>query len=84
MSTLTPQEAATLAAALDPSAAARADADEQQQGAHVGELLSFFDSSSRAAAAEQQQGAHRRALLALDTALAEIQRLVGEITGGAQ
>jgi hypothetical protein len=60
MSALTPQEAATLAAALDPSAAARA------------------------AAAEQQQGAHRRALLALDTALAEIQRLVVEITGGAR
>jgi hypothetical protein len=40
--------------------------------------------AARAAAAEQQQGAHRRALLALDNALAEIQRLVGEITGGAQ
>ncbi len=54
------EEAARLAQALDPSAAARA------------------------AAAEQQQGAHRRALLALDNALAEIQRLVGEITGGAR
>jgi hypothetical protein len=57
---LSPDQAARLAQALDPSAAARA------------------------AAAEQQQGAHRRALLALDAALAEIQRLVGEITGGAQ
>jgi hypothetical protein len=42
------------------------------------------EAQARAAAAEQKQGAHRRALLALDNALAEIQRLVVEITGGAQ
>ncbi len=69
---LSPEEAATLAAALDPSAAARADADEQHgtTTAHAEALL--------------RETPHRRALLALDNALAEIQRLVGEITGGAQ
>jgi hypothetical protein len=56
---LSPEEAARLAQALDPSAAARAEA-----------LL--------------RETPHRRALLALDTALAQVQRLVREIMEGAQ
>ncbi len=71
MSTLTPQEAATLAAALDPSAAARADADEQHGTATACAIPGLRESC-------------RRALLQLDCALAEVQRIVGELTGGAQ
>jgi hypothetical protein len=67
MTALTPQEAATLAAALDPSAAARADADEPHgtTTAHAEALL--------------RETPHRRALLQLDAALAQVQRLVREI-----
>ena len=72
MSALNPQEARTLAAALDPEAQARAAAAEQH------------GTATARAEALLRETPHRRALLALDNALAEIQRLVGEITGGAQ
>ena len=72
MSALNPQEARRLAESLDPEAHARADAEREQQGAqHRAEAL-------------LRETPHRRALLQLDCALAEVQRLVNEITGGAQ
>ncbi len=71
MTALPPQEAATLAAALDPEAQARADADEQHGTATACAIPGLRESC-------------RRALLQLDCALAEVQRIVGELTGGAQ
>jgi len=65
------EEAATLAASLDPEAQARAAVAEQHGTATACAIPGLRESC-------------RRALLQLDCALAEVQRIVGEITGGAQ
>ena len=65
---LSPDERARLAQALDPSAAARAAAVEQHATAQA------------RADALLRETPIRRALLQLDCALAEVQRLVNEIT----
>ena len=64
--TLSLEEAARLAQALDPSAAARADAAEQHATA-----------TARAEALLRETPI-RRALLQLDAALAEVHRILGE------
>ena len=69
---LSPEEAATLAAALDPEAHARAAAAEQH------------GTATARAEALLRETPIRRALLQLDCALAEVQRLVKEITGVAR
>ena len=63
---LSPDERARLAQALDPSAAARAAAVEQHGTAQA------------RADALLRETPHRRALLALETALEEAQRILGE------
>ncbi|GDX10139.1 hypothetical protein LBMAG57_19110 [Verrucomicrobiota bacterium] len=69
---LTESECVRLAESLDPEAQARAAAEREQQGAqHRAEAL-------------LRETPHRRALLALDGALAEVQRLVREIMEGAR
>ncbi len=69
---LSPDQAARLAQALDPSAAARAAAVEQH------------GSATACAEALLRETPHRRALLQLDAALAQVQRLVREIMEGAR
>ena len=68
MSALNPQEARRLAESLDPEAQARAATAEQEQAAQA------------RADALLRETPIRRALLQLDCALAEVQRLVNEIT----
>ena len=63
---LNPEEAATLAAALDPEAQARAAAAEQHATAQA------------RADALLRETPIRRALLQLDDALAEVHRILGE------
>ena len=69
---LNPQEARRLAESLDPEAYARAAAAEQH------------GTATARAEALLRETPIRRALLQLDCALAEVQRLVNEITGGAR
>ena len=69
---LTETERQKLTASLDPEAQARAAAAEQH------------GTATARAEALLRETPHRRALLQLDCALAEVQRLVNEITGGAQ
>ena len=69
---LTETERQKLTASLDPEAHARAATAEQEQAAQA------------RADALLRETPIRRALLQLDCALAEVQRLVNEITGGAQ
>ncbi len=68
---LSPSEARRLAESLDPEALARAAAAEQHGTAPACAIPGLRESC-------------RRALLQLDCALAEVQRIVGELTGGAQ
>ena len=68
MSALNPQEARRLAESLDPEAQARAATAEQH-----GTATALADALLR-------ETPIRRALLQLDCALAEVQRLVNEIT----
>ena len=63
---LSPEERARLAESLDPEAAARAARAEQHAAAQA------------RADALLRETPHRRALLALETALAEVQRILGE------
>ena len=69
---LSPSDARRLAESLDPEARARAATAEQEQAAQARADVLLRETPIR------------RALLQLDCALAEVQRLVNEITGGVQ